>query len=73
MKKSDVSRRSFVQAGVLGMGGLNLAELLRLKAQATRPSSIRPGRKTSVILFWLSGGPGHMAVSYTHLTLPKKA
>ena len=60
MKKSDVSRRSFVQAGVLGMGGLNLAELLRLKAQATRPSSISPGRKTSVILFWLSGGPGHM-------------
>ena len=60
MKKSDVSRRSFVQAGVLGMGGLNLAELLRLKAQATRPRSISPGRKTSVILFWLSGGPGHM-------------
>ena len=60
MKKSDVSRRSFVQAGVLGMGGLNLAELLRLKAQATRPSSIRPGRKTSVILFCLSGGTGHM-------------
>ncbi|HCA48858.1 MAG TPA: DUF1501 domain-containing protein, partial [Planctomycetaceae bacterium] len=56
----DVSRRSFVQAGVLGMGGLNLAELLRLKAQATRPSSISPERKTSVILFWLSGGPGHM-------------
>ena len=30
----DVSRRSFVQAGVLGAGGLGLSEVLRLKAQA---------------------------------------
>lgn len=57
MSRRDVSRRSFVQAGVLGAGGLGLSELLQLKAQA---ANVRSGKKTSVILFWLSGGPGHM-------------
>ena len=56
MSDRDVSRRSFVQAGMLGAGGLGLSELLNLRAQASRPQD----RKTSVILFWLSGGPGHM-------------
>ena len=56
MSDRDVSRRSFVQAGMLGAGGLGLNELLKLRAQASRPQD----RKTSVILFWLSGGPGHM-------------
>tara|TARA_Y100001960_G_scaffold176120_1_gene184725 strand:+ start:5385 stop:6713 length:1329 start_codon:yes stop_codon:yes gene_type:complete len=55
MPDFGVSRRSFVQAGVLGMGGLGLNDLLRLQSQAAQPK-----RKTSVILFWLSGGPGHM-------------
>ena len=52
-----LTRRSFLQAGVLGLGGLTLPGLLQLKAEgATSPS--RHGN--SVILFWLSGGPGHM-------------
>ncbi len=51
-----VTRRSFLQAGVLGLGGLALADLLRLRAQGAAADS---GRR-SVILFWLSGGPGHM-------------
>lgn len=51
------SRRSFLQAGALGVGGLTLADLLKLKANGTVRSSAA-GR--SVILFWLSGGPGHM-------------
>src|SRR6516225_8773603 len=52
-----LTRRSFLQAGVLGLGGLALPDLLRLRAQgAVAPA--RDGR--SVILFWLSGGPGHM-------------
>lgn len=50
-----LSRRSFVQAGLLGVGGLTLPDFLRIQARA-RTSS--PG--TSVILFWMSGGPGHM-------------
>jgi len=52
-----VTRRSFLQAGALGIGGLALPDLLRLRAQGKADESAR-GR--SVILFWLSGGPGHM-------------
>src|SRR5262249_10514811 len=51
-----MTRRSFLQAGVLGVGGLTLHDLLRLRALG---SAADPGRR-SVILFWLSGGPGHM-------------
>ncbi len=51
------SRRSFVQAGVLGVGGLALPALLRQQAAgAVRASAAG----NSVILVWLSGGPGHM-------------
>src|SRR5215475_13141100 len=52
---SGVTRRNFLQAGVLGLGGLSLADLGRLRA-----ASPARARDTSVILFWLSGGPGHM-------------
>lgn len=52
-----LSRRSFVQAGAWGIGGMTLADLMRLKADGPVQSS---ASDTSVILFWLSGGPGHM-------------
>jgi hypothetical protein len=52
-----VTRRSFLQAGVLGLGGLALPDLLRLRAEGAARGT---GRGRSVILFWLSGGPGHM-------------
>ena len=52
---TGLTRRSFVQAGLLGVGGLGLADFFRL--QASQPAS---RSDTNVILFWLSGGPGHM-------------
>lgn len=52
-----VARRSFIQAGVLGIGGLGLSQLLALRATGADSSK---RRNKSVILFWLSGGPGHM-------------
>jgi hypothetical protein len=52
-----MTRRSFLQAGVLGLGGLALPEWLQLRARGA-VSDAKRGR--SVILFWLSGGPGHM-------------
>src|SRR5882757_1727655 len=52
---SKLTRRTFLQAGVLGVGGLGLADLLRLRAE--NPSA---AKDTRVILFWMSGGPGHM-------------
>jgi hypothetical protein len=52
------SRRSFLQLGVAGMATLGLSDVLRAKeASAGSPAG---GRKTSVILIWLDGGPGHM-------------
>src|SRR5262245_22695311 len=50
-----LSRRHFLQAGLLGVGGLTLADLYR--AQATGAGE---KRDTAVILLWLSGGPGPM-------------
>jgi hypothetical protein len=49
---SGLTRRNFLQAGVLG--GLSLAGLDALRAGSSHK------QQTSVILFWLSGGPGHM-------------
>ena len=52
------SRRGFLQAGLKGLAGLSLPALLRQRAVAAATG--RPQRKTSVILFWLSGGPSHI-------------
>lgn len=49
-----VSRRNFLRIGALGMGGLNLAELLRAESQ----SGVRSSKK-SVIMIYLPGGPPH--------------
>jgi hypothetical protein len=52
-----LSRRALLQAGALGVGGLTCADWFRLRAEgAVRASAA----ETSVILLWLSGGPGHM-------------
>jgi hypothetical protein len=50
------SRRSFLQAGTLGLGGLTFSDVLKIRSVqgASRSSD------TAVILLWLSGGPGHM-------------
>ncbi|MEQ8790629.1 MAG: DUF1501 domain-containing protein [Pirellulaceae bacterium] len=56
-KADAVNRRSFLQAGALGAGGLGLSQLLKLRAEGAVNAS---RRNTAVILFWLSGGPGHM-------------
>jgi hypothetical protein len=57
-----IHRRSFVQAGVLGLGGMVLPEFLQLKARAADARANRgvaADADTSVILIWMSGGPGH--------------
>jgi hypothetical protein len=53
-----LSRRSFLQAGFLGVAGLSLADSLRLKATAANAG--QSTRDTAVILVWLDGGPTHM-------------
>ena len=50
-----VSRRSFLQAGFLGVAGLGLADVLKLQAAAAANGQAK--RKTSVIFVELAGGP----------------
>lgn len=52
-----ISRRNFLQAGSLGLGGLGLADLLKLRA-AAKPSATETEK--SIIFVWLPGGPPHM-------------
>ena len=52
------SRRSFLQVGSLGIGGLTLPNLLKQQAQAADAG--QPVKKKSVILVWLAGGPSHL-------------
>lgn len=48
-------RREFLRAGTLALGGITLAELLRSRAEAGTSSA-----DTSVILFWMWGGPSQL-------------
>jgi uncharacterized protein (DUF1501 family) len=51
-----LSRRDFLKVGALGVGGLTLADLLRLRAQAsTNATSAK-----AIIMVYLNGGPSHM-------------
>lgn len=53
---SGATRRGFLKIGSLGLAGLSLPEILRVRqAQAAQQR-----RDTAVILFWLAGGPSHI-------------
>src|SRR5437660_3355616 len=52
-----VTRRAFLQVGASSVLGLSLADLLRLRAEATTPAS---SSAQSVILLWLWGGPAQL-------------
>ena len=51
-----VSRRTLLRAGSLALGGLTLADILA--ARAAQGQKAAP--ETSVILFWMWGGPSQM-------------
>src|SRR5213594_980786 len=52
-----ISRRSFLKAGGLALGGLALSDLLRLRAEG---AVVSEGRGRSVIMICLGGGPSHV-------------
>lgn len=52
-----VSRRDFLRIGALGMTGLTLADLLRLRASGAIPAE---ASHKSVIMIYLPGGPSHI-------------
>src|SRR5262245_4849786 len=51
-----LTRRSFLKAGALAVGGLSLPELLKRRAEA----GVVGPPATSVILVYLNGGPSHV-------------
>jgi hypothetical protein len=51
-----VSRRGFLKVGSLGLAGLTLEALLGARRARATPA----GHDTSVILFWMAGGPSHI-------------
>ena len=57
-----ISRRDFLRVGALTVGGLSMADLLRLRADAA--TSVAPGKGAdagkSVIMVFLHGGPSHL-------------
>lgn len=50
-----LSRRTALKVGVLGLGGLTLADQLAAEAAASSPK-----KRKSVILMWLDGGPSQL-------------
>ena len=52
-----VSRRDFLRVGGLAVGGLTLADVLRLRAQGADGNT---ARGKSVIMIYLPGGPSHL-------------
>jgi Protein of unknown function (DUF1501) len=50
-----VNRREFLRLGMLSLGGLTTARRL-----VARSELLRPAKETSVILFWMWGGPSHL-------------
>ncbi|MCX7423387.1 MAG: DUF1501 domain-containing protein [Planctomycetia bacterium] len=57
----NINRREFVQVGTLGLGGITLADVLRLRA-AAQEAGTQEKRSTprSVIMICLAGGPSHL-------------
>ena len=54
-----LNRRSFLQVCSFGLGGLSLADILRLRAQANPQAEPRPTPR-AVIMVCLAGGPSHL-------------
>ncbi len=62
------SRRDFLKVGVLGMGGLLLPDLLRLRA--AEKAAGKATRNTSVVWLWLGGGPTHVETFDPKMSAP---
>ena len=58
--RGPLSRRSFLEAGYLALGGMGLGDLLRSRSVAAETGSLRSQDDTAVILIWLLGGPSHL-------------
>src|SRR5690242_11801890 len=53
-----LTRRNLLKAGLAGIAGLTVPELLRQRARAAEAG--RALSRKSVILLWMAGGPSHI-------------
>src|SRR5262245_4074993 len=67
---SGLSRRNFLRAGMLGLGGLSLPWLLRAKAQAADPSFVKD---KAVVLVFLGGGASHIETFNPNMDGPEQS
>jgi hypothetical protein len=65
---SGLGRRDFLKVGTLGMTGLTLPGLLKLRSAAA--STGQPTRDASVIWLWLGGGPTHVETFDPKMSAP---
>ncbi|MCC7421101.1 MAG: DUF1501 domain-containing protein [Planctomycetaceae bacterium] len=56
----ELSRRRWLQAGGLGMLGLGLSDLARLRSTAALNAAQDKGRRRSCVFLFLFGGPSHI-------------
>lgn len=61
------SRRNFLQAGVLGLGGLTLPWLMEQKARASTADYVRD---KAVVLIYLGGGASHIETFNPNMSAP---
>ena len=54
-----VNRRSVLKAGLAGIAGLSVPDLLRIRAEAAQAGQPISSHR-SVILLWMAGGPSHI-------------
>lgn len=66
---SGTSRRDFLRAGTLGLGGMTLSSLLADKAHAL-DSGLNYVRDKSVVLLYLSGGASHIETFNPNMGAP---
>ena len=66
---SGLTRREFISAGTLGLGGLALPGLLSARAHA-RERGLESVRDRSVVLLFLSGGASHIETFDPNMTAP---
>lgn len=66
-----VSRRDFLRAGLLGLGGLTLPWLLRAKAQAGAGGDPEFVKDKAVVLIFLGGGASHIETFNPNMDAPE--
>ncbi len=57
---AGATRRAALKLGTLGLAGLTLGDLLRLRAEGSAESNATGSKDTAVIMLWLDGGPSQL-------------